>query len=259
MKNSRDFVNPFRMINPEPETANFRFEDLHKRPVSESVSLELGLLVMVAKALEMTRLLSKAVFTGAEPQMRACRSLGKEIHQQEKILTRELVASNMRPDLLKGFIRLPFRVERIGDMLESVLNCCRMRVEEGLPFTEKACEEVGSLFSTLSEALAGLRDSLAAADRSVPESALARTKELARMARDFRQAHWTRLENGLCAPEGSATYVDMLDSVKWLNEYVERILLTLMEMGTVGAEPADTGKKSKRTASKGRPPDANSQ
>lgn len=236
MKHKEVFFNPFRMLSPRLHAEAMRMEELYEKPVSESVSLEEGLLIMISKIIEMTRVLSKCVVTGADHQMERCEELARDVHEQEKILTRGLVTSQIEKDLLTGVIRFPYRLERIGDMLESVLKCCRAKAERGIPFSDKAYSELEQIFAALLEMMINMRDALRTPNKILLDTILAEGRSLSELLEECKLAHWARLEAGFCAPEASSVYRDLLDSIKWTTEYLERMSITLLEMGERGSE-----------------------
>jgi Na+/phosphate symporter len=208
-----------------------KIEKLGERPVSESVSLEEGLLIMISKLIEMCGLLSKAVFTGDAGQMDACEALANEVHEQEKLLTKDLVGSGIESDLLTGVIRFPYRLERIGDMFESILNCCRIKARNGVPFSDKAYAELDELFSILLEMMHNLRDAFQTPNKEILEAIVSSGFRLSELFEEFKLAHWRRLESGFCAAEASSMYRDILDSAKSASEYLVKMAQTLKELG----------------------------
>jgi Na+/phosphate symporter len=236
MKDKHIFFNPFRMISPRLEAEAERIDDLHQRPFSEGLSLEEGLLIMISKGIEMTRLLSKAVYSGSKAQLDACEAFAKEIHAQERALTRNLVKSEVKGDLLRGLMRFPFRIERIGALMENILKCVRSKSEDGIPFSDKAHAELDQLFGTLQDMLVNFRDALRLPNKVLIQHILSQGTRLREMLEDFRQAHWDRLEAGFCSPDAGAVYLELLDSFKGANAYLEKMSNTLMEIGTKGPE-----------------------
>ncbi|MDQ7783488.1 MAG: hypothetical protein RDU20_11440 [Desulfomonilaceae bacterium] len=232
MKEEQLFFNPFRMLSPRLDEEALRIEKLYERPVSETVSLEEGLLIMISKLIEMCRLLSKAVFSGDAGQMNRCAGLAKEVHAQEKFLTQHLIGSGIRKDLLTGVIRFPYRLERIGDLFESILNCCRIKAKNGIPFSDKAYAELDVLFNGMLENMGNLRDAFRTPNRTLLEAVISSGHLLNDRFEEFKLAHWRRLESGFCAIEASSMYRDILDSFKSANEYVVKMAETLMELGT---------------------------
>ena len=235
MKDKALFFDPFRIISPGLNAEALRLEDLHSRPVSEPISLQEGLLVMSSKIIEMIRLLSKCVVSGSQKQMDACESLAKEVHEQEKVLTTDLVSSKLRPDLLKGLIRFPYRMERIGDILERISNCCQIKALYGLSFTDMAHAELDQLFAFLLEMMINLRDVVVAPNKVLLEHITSQSKKLGQMLLDFRLAHWERLEGGFCSPHASTVYLRMLDAMTAINESLNKMCATLLELGTASS------------------------
>ncbi|MGO9119247.1 MAG: hypothetical protein ACLQPD_16775 [Desulfomonilaceae bacterium] len=235
MKEKALFFDPFRMISSGLDTEALRLQELHRRPVSQPISLQEGLLVMSSKIIEMIRLLSKCVVTGAQKQMDACESLAKKVHQQEETLTTDLVSSKLRPDLQKGLIRFPYRMASIGAMLEAVLTCCRIKAQDGLPFTDKAHAELDQLFAFLLEMMINLRDVVVAPNKVLLEHIITRSEKLGQMLLDFRLAHWERLEGGFCSPHASSVYLRILDCMRAINESLKKMCVSLLELGTTSS------------------------
>jgi Na+/phosphate symporter len=232
MKDKHIFFNPFRMISPRLESEVERIDELHRRPYSENLTLEEGLLIMISKAIEMTRILAKGVVSESKAQLDACEALAKDIHAQEKALTRNLIKSEVKGELLRGLMRFPFRVERIGALMETILKCVRTKCQEGIPFSDKALAELNTLFQTLMDMLVNMRDALRLPNKVILQHILSKSGELKVMLEDFRQAHWDRLEAGFCSPDAGAIYLELLDSFKAANTYLEKMANTLMEIGS---------------------------
>ncbi len=245
MKEKSVFFNPFRMLSPDLNARAIRLEDLHTRPVSEPIPLQEGLLVMCSKIIEMMGLISKCVVSGSEKQMDVCESLANEVHEQEKVLTTDLIDLKLTPEMRKGLIRFPYRIERIGDMLEDILHCCRLKAQKGFAFTDKAYVELDQLFGILVVMMTNLRDAFVAPNRVLLERIVTRSNKLSKMLLDFRFAHWTRLEGGFCSPRSSSAYLAILDSMTAINEYLKKISTTLLELGTTSS--ADESAKENNT------------
>lgn len=234
MKQEHLFFNPFRMLSPTLHHEALKIEMLYERPVSESVSLEEGLLIMISKLIEMCRLLSKAVFTGDAGQMDRCEALAEDVHNQEKVLTKDLLGSGIKSNLLTGVIRFPYRLERIGDMFESILNCCRIKAGKGVPFSDKAYTELDALFTALLEMMHNLRDAFQTPNKEILEAIISSGHTLNDLFEEFKLAHWRRLESGFCAAEASSMYRNILDSAKSASEYMVKMAQTLRELERAG-------------------------
>jgi Na+/phosphate symporter len=187
--------------------------------------------VMISKLIEMTRLLSKSAYLPSPGALEKCEAMAREVHQQEKMLTRNLVSSDVHSDVMKGVIRFPYRLERVGDLLESILNCFRIKARDGVPFTEKAHAEMDNMFAVLLDMMVNLRDAFRLPNKVILAAVVRQGANLTQMIEDHKLAHWERLEAGFCAVEASSMYRDILDSAKGINEYLVKMATTLEELG----------------------------
>jgi Na+/phosphate symporter len=230
MMDERRIINPFRVLSPQVDAEVLRLKELHRARVSESSALHEGVLIMISKLVEMTKLLSECIFTGDKAKMDDCLTMSGDLEEEERVLTRYLVGSGLSGDMWKGIIRFPYRLKRVGDMLDSIRHCCRIKAEGGIPLSDMAGEEVRKLFALLLEITEALRESFHAPSRENLEGIGANTGKLRHMIDDARQAHWDRLEQGVCAPEASSMYRDILDSMKTADEYLEKMCVSLLQL-----------------------------
>lgn len=244
MKEDRLFFNPFRMLSPKLHREAIRIEELPDKPVADGIPLEEGLLIMTGKLIEMARLVSKSLATGSAAQMEKCEALADEVHQQEKFLTRDLVGSEANRAVVDTLIRFPYRLERIGDMLESILRCSRKKAKEGIPFSEKAFGELDKLFALINEMLVDLRDAIRTPNKKILEAIRSEGRDLAILFEECKIAHWRRLEAGFCAVEASSLYRDILDSVRTIGEYLSKMSESLLELDKQEIENKDLEKAS---------------
>lgn len=99
MKDKRIFVNPFRIMSPKLDSEALRMEELHEKPVSSAFTLEEGLLVMVGKLIEMTRLIHGGFTSDSLARLDACDRLAKEVTEQHGLLLTNLMCLRLsRPN-----------------------------------------------------------------------------------------------------------------------------------------------------------------
>ncbi len=230
MKDKGVFFNPFRMLSPKLDSEALRIERLHEEPVSESVTLEKGLLMMISKIIEATRILSKLAAICPDEEAATCEALLNEVRQQEKMLTMRMVGAEMEPGLRKSLIRFPFRMERIGDALSRILNCFRVKTRDGIPFTDVAFKECDEMFRTMADTMTNLRDAIVTPNKVLLDHIMSQGKNLVQMVEDFKLDHWERLEAGFCAPQASTMYRDILDSIKTADDYLVKMSAAMLEM-----------------------------
>lgn len=221
MKDKRVFFNPIRMLSPKLDSEAIKIEELYQSPVSESLTLEEGLLVMLSKIIEMSRLANVSFSRSSLEEVDAAVSLGGEIHQLEKLLTEKLACSiTDPPDMCRAIILFPGHLERIGDHLESILNCCRIRCQSAVPFVDKAITEIGEMFDLLIEIITNFRDAFIRPNRVLLENVMQETVKLDQFCQDLQLSHVERLLSGSTAPRASSLYLDILESTQSINRHL---------------------------------------
>jgi Na+/phosphate symporter len=224
------FENPFMVTNPGVDSEVLRLKELHLKRVTESSTFQEGLLIIISKLIEMTRLLSKCFSGGDASEADECAMLAREVNEEERILTRHLASSGIRGNMWTGLLRFPYRLERIGDMLEAMLHCFRVKVRTGIPFTDKAHAELDQLFTILLDMMIDLQECFRRPNQELLDRIAVQGLKVSQMVDDFRKAHWKRMEAGICAPAASSVYREILDSIKWANEYLEKICESLVAL-----------------------------
>lgn len=232
MKNKDVFFNPFRLISPKLDAEASRLDELHGPPPEEVTCLEEGLLVMTDKLIEMTGLLRKSLIIAEPAKLDLCERLAQEIHDEEKGLTGDIVCSPTETTgaVLKTVVLFPGRLERVGDLLESILNVCRIKARDGVPFSDKANKELDQLFGLLTEVLTNFRDALLTRNKALLEAIVEDEQRLGKMIVDFRLAHEDRLLEGLCSPKASSLYLDVSDSIRNANRHLKEMSESLLQL-----------------------------
>jgi Na+/phosphate symporter len=228
---AKDFTfNPLKLFSPRHLRQEMEHEELYAKEVCEGIDLSEGLLITISKLIEMTQLLSKYVVSGAQAQCDKCAKLGLEVHTQEQVLTHCLLSSEVKGEVLKGVLRFPYRMERVGDMLESILACCREKAAKQIPFTDKAHGEMDQMFGVLIEMMNDLRDSFKTPNNAILEGMIAKGSRLNDMTEEFKLAHWERLEAGFCHIAASSMYRAILDAFKGAAEYLVKMAASLLAL-----------------------------
>jgi hypothetical protein len=110
-------------------------------------------------------------------------------------------------------------VTSVADLLSVVRNM----LEDAVPFTERAMREINSLFDKGVELLECARDALVTENRVLVRHILASSAQYAQLANDYAMAHQQRLVEGVCLPQASTAYLDMLEHLKGVGRQTRRI------------------------------------
>ncbi len=232
MKDKNYVWNPLRILSPKLNTEIGKLEEAADIPVDATQSPDQILVIMVGKLIELTKLIAVGFRSESQSQIETCDKLIQEIVQLERISTSGLVkeSETFGQNLFRTVVRLPSRVERIGVMFEHILACLKIKVNEGIPFSDKAQAELAELFAVTTELLKNLRDGLVTCNLVIVDHIKAQSAKISELAEDARFNHWERLERGFCSPDASSIYLKILDSFKHVSDYAVKITDSLCSL-----------------------------
>lgn len=231
MKDKRVFFNPVRMLSPKLDSEAIKLEELYQHPVSESFTLEEGLLVMLSKLVEMTRLLRVGFQNDSQDGIKNCEALADEVHQQEKLLTGNLACTiTDYPDMCRAVILFPGQLERIGDYLESILNCCKIKTRESIPLNDRNISEVGEAMGAIQKLLSDLRDIIIAPNRHLIQHVISQAEALDQKCQEMQLSHVDRLLEGSTAPKASSLYLDILESIQSIKRHIKEMAKSIQSI-----------------------------
>jgi Na+/phosphate symporter len=229
-----------REAETKPDKKYLRQQDNHHGPYDDLLAIKDDLAIMIAQIEDMARLLPACIVNCLSAQMDECETLAQEVRREAKILTRKLVTTHMAGELPKGLIRFPLRLERIADELDSILTCCRIKARDGIEFSDTAHAELNQMLALVLDMLENLHVVMTAPDHVVLDCVMSQGNTVARLLRDARLVHWNRLESGDCTPEAGSLFLDILDSLKSGNEYVQKMAATFQGLVGNGMESRHT-------------------
>jgi len=202
-----------------------------KRPDSQSAGLSQGCLIMLGKLVEIALSLSVCISADGPTEIDRCETLAKEVRDHQRVLTRGLHAV-AQGDTLGALVRLPFLLQGIGEKLENIANCCRLKAGEGILLNGTGEAHCQQLLAILIDMMNNLQDAFTMTDTVLVQSIISQGSELGRMLRDFRSGDWMRLCKGPSAAQVIGIYLDILDAIKSANEDVGNLCATLLELQT---------------------------
>ena len=157
----------------------------------------------------------------------------KRYTTREKSLTGDLVCyPATKGAVLKTLVLFPGRLERVGDLLESMLNVSKIKARDGVPFSDKAQSELSKLFTLFTDILKNFQDVILNRNTAVLEQLVTQQTTLAQMTLDFALAHEDRLLEGLCSPKASSLYLDLLDSMRNANAHLKEMSEGLLKIAS---------------------------
>jgi Na+/phosphate symporter len=190
-------------------------------------ALRNAVLEMCDDASRMLRLTRDAFLQHSPSALEQVVALGRDLHLREKRLT-DHVAMQVREypwslGAAEHLAFLPAGLERIGDSVEALARCVRSMHHEGIPFSERAIQDILGLFNRATD----LVETLATAIRAGERTALSRVRHEGAQFQAFSDAaalnHQERLLRGICAARGSSLFLAMLDYFREVERYTRRM------------------------------------
>lgn len=224
------FFNPLRMVCLRTHDGSVNLDQLYTKPVSDAESLEEALIITMSKIVEATRILSKCIAECPTERLEEAAALVKEVHDQEELLTRELICSDIGGNFLSILIRLPHALETVGDELETIRKCYEFVAEQGISLGEKADSEFDQLFVVLLDIMCNTRDAFNNPNVILLKSIISEGTGLRATLAECRSAHWGRVAAGTCGPRASSIYLDIVDAIGLANDHLREICSNLLEL-----------------------------
>jgi Na+/phosphate symporter len=168
-------------------------------------------------------LLQNAFIYNSSKSLDECEVKAKEIHENEKIFTEEVIAEVKADPDLRVYVSVPGHMERMGDYIEDIIGCIRTKIKEGILFTDKAVSEVTFLMERLQEVLKNTGDIILARNRIIRDYVKESSTEISRSANEFSTMHEERLIEGLCMPKASSLFLHILDALKGIAWHAKEI------------------------------------
>ncbi len=194
-------------------------------------ALRAAVLEMCDLACQMLRLTRTAFVQSSPPLLEQVRSLGRDLHLREKRLT-DHVAMQLREypwslGTAEHLAFIPGALERIGDSVESLARCVHSIHRDGIPFSERALEEVMVLFNRAAELVGAVAAVIQIGDRAGLMRIREEGERFQALGDEAALGHQERLLRGICASRASSVFLAMLDYFREIERYTRRMSVDL--------------------------------
>lgn len=143
--------------------------------------------------------------------------------ERSAALTEGIVADKKDEPRAGLYVSVPSHLGRMGDGLSSIAASLKTKIRDNILFSDRAMSEVDVMFGRIRDILVNARDMVLAPNvlvgRHMEESELAFEK----MADEYATRHEERLIEGLCAPQASKLYIQMIDAFKSIAWHAKEI------------------------------------
>lgn len=166
--------------------------------------------LLIHKAEQMLELTEDAFMKNKASSLDQAESLAKEIRGQEDALTEKLAKMAASGGEARAILSVPVHIEKVAVSIERIVSNIRVKIKEGLLFSDKAIQETGRLLANGKELLKKAGQSVVTGSSESLETVRIDSDAMIRMSNDFATAHEDRLVAGECSPKASSNYLCIL-------------------------------------------------
>ncbi len=130
---------------------------------------------------------------------------------------------------LNNFFHLINDIERIGDHAENIIELAEYKIQERLPFSKEAIDELNTMFDRVMQAFEGAINTITSDNLEKAIEVLRFEDEVDQMERAFRGHHIKRLNEGSCFPASGIIFLDVISNLERIGDHaagMARIILT---------------------------------
>jgi len=173
-------------------------------------AIKKDLYLLIHKAEQMLELTEDAFMKNKVGSLDQAESLAREIREREDALTEKLAKLAPTDNTARAIISVPVHIEKIAVSIERVVSNVRIKIKEGLLFSDKAIQETSRMLVKGKEVLKKAGEAIVTASPDSLETVRIECDAMIRLANDFATTHEDRLVAGECSPKASSNYLCML-------------------------------------------------
>lgn len=119
-----------------------------------------------------------------------------------------------KDELEKKFLSLLPTLQRAGLAMDDVLSRIKRKIDAGILFTDKANAEITDVMRRVHDLVRDTKDFYATKNPTLFNTGRADFEKLVGLVHQYAEEHQQRMISGVCTPQGSYVYVDMIESLK---------------------------------------------
>jgi phosphate:Na+ symporter len=182
-------------------------------------------------AIDMLYLAKISFFKG---QSSAIKDIGKKedhvdgLHEQitnylSTLLSKQNILTATQSQYLTGLIHVVNDVERIADHAEHIGEFAQAKLEEKLPFSQLAMDELALLYEKVLDICKKALIALETDDPLLARQVLERETVIDKIQEEMRQNHINRLNQGRCWPGSGIVYLELIASLERVADHAANI------------------------------------
>ncbi|MGB4681517.1 MAG: PhoU domain-containing protein, partial [Dethiobacteria bacterium] len=120
-------------------------------------------------------------------------------------------------------------LERIGDHAHNIKQLAEIKVEERLPFSEQAIEELSLIYEKINIMLERAIQAFEKEDKALARMVMVEDDEVDLLEKVLRKAHIERINTKKCYPPSGVIYLDVLSNLERVADHATNIAQLVVE------------------------------
>lgn len=180
--------------------------------------------LLIHKAEQMLELTEDAFMKNKAASLDQAESFAREIKDKEDALTEKLAKAAPGGGEARAILSVPMHIEKIAISIERIAENVRIKIREGLLFSDKAIQETGMLMKKGKEVLKKAGEAVVTGSATGSEAVRTESEAMVQMANTFSTAHEDRLVTGECSPKSSSNYLCILYAFEDVASHTKDVL-----------------------------------
>ncbi len=155
-------------------------------------------------------------------------TINREITRYLVIVSQKAL-SPKQSQRLTNLMNISALIERVGDQIENIADLTEIKINEKLPFSQKAKEDLKILFSKVEKSLIQAIKSLQNQNLETTKAVTEREDEIDMLEENLRNEHIDRLKKQVCNPEAGVIFIDILSNLERIADHACKISLTVID------------------------------
>ena len=203
-------------------------EFMIEKEISEKM---IGVAKVLAVMLEVT---FQAFRKMSEDAIQGVQEAGREAKRASAELTGYLVTKDphqKEKEWLKPYLSMASSLDRMVYNMEGISHQLEMMIQDGIPFSDRAINEINSVFQEVMDLLENLPDLILTQNKLLAQQMGEKIRMLLKIANGYSDEHEERLIQGVCMPKSSPIYLAILECLKGVTVQILEISGKLVSLG----------------------------
>ncbi len=145
------------------------------------------------------------------------------------LLVSQKALSPKESERLNNLMNISGHLERVGDHIENIADMAEIKINEKLPFSQKAEKDLKYIFSKVEKSLRHSMKALQNNNIEMAKMVAKREDDIDRVEESLRNEHIDRLKKQICNPESGIVYIDILSNLERIGDHSFDISLMVID------------------------------